>query len=91
MKDYIKHDISNNKFYIEGDNQDKGYAKYIINNDIMNINSTYVDPDYRSLGYARQLVDAAVQYAKEKDYKLSPTCSYAVKVVDRYYSDMTVS
>lgn len=91
MKDYIKHDIDNNKFYIEGDNKDKGYAKYVVDNGIMNINSTYVDPDYRSNGYARELVDAAVEYAKDNNYKLSPTCSYAIKVIDKYYPDMVAS
>ena len=90
MKDYIKHDIEDHKFYIEGDKENKGQVTYGINNGVMDINGTYVDPDHRSHGYARELVDAAVEYAKTKDLKLAPTCSYAIKVVDRYYADMLV-
>ena len=88
MKDYIKHNVDNNKFYIEGDKEDKGYATYTITDGVMDINSTYVDPNHRSHGYAKELVDAAVAYAKSKGLKLQPTCSYAVKVVDRDYPDM---
>lgn len=90
MKGYIKHDNDKNTFYIEGKDKNKGYVKYIIDNGIMNINSTFVDPDYRSHGYAKELVDAAVEYAKSKDLKLSPTCSYAVKVTQRNYPELLV-
>ncbi len=88
MKDYIKHDIGNNKLYIEGNKQNKGHVTYTIDNGVMDINGTYVDPDHRGHGYAKELVDAAVEYAKSKNLKLHPTCSYAVKVVDRDYADM---
>ena len=88
MKDYIKHDVFNDKFYIEGEKKNKGHVAYIIKNGVMDINSTYVDPAYRNQGYAKELVDAAVEYAKSKDLKLDPTCSYAVKVVGRDYADM---
>lgn len=88
MKDYIKHDADNNKFYIEGHKENKGHVTYTITNGVMDINGTYVDPDHRSHGYAKELIDATVEYAKGKDLKLKPTCSYAVKVVHRDYSDM---
>ena len=88
MKDYIIHDVDNNKFVIEGEGKDKGYASYTVDNGALNINSTFVDSHYRGKGYARDLVDADVEYAKSKDLKLAPTCSYAVKVIERYYADM---
>ena len=88
MKDYIKHDVENDKFYIEGDKENKGRVTYKIIDGVMDINGTYVAPDHRSHGYAKELVDAAVEYAKSKDLKLHPTCSYAVKVVERDYADM---
>lgn len=88
MKDYIKHDVDNDKFYIEGDTQNKGQVTYKIKDGVMDINGTYVDPDHRGKSYAKELVDAAVEYAKSKNLKLHPTCSYAVKVVDRDYADM---
>ena len=88
MKDYIKHDVSNDKFYIEGEKKNKGHATYVIKNGVMDINSTYVDPAHRNQGYAKELVDAAVEYAKSKDLKLDPSCSYAVLVVQAHYKDM---
>ena len=88
MKEYIKHDVDKNIFFIQGEVENKGQVTYTINNGVMNINGTFVDPDYRSHGYAKELVDAAVVYAKSKDLKLHPTCSYAVKVVERDYADL---
>ena len=88
MKDYIKHNVDQDKFVIPGEDKNKGQVTYTIHNGVMDIDGTFVDPDYRSHGYAKELVDAAVAYAKRKDLKLRPTCSYAVKVVERDYADM---
>lgn len=88
MKEYIIHDRDNGKFYIEGKEKNKGHVTYVIKDHVMDINSTYVDPKHRSQGYAKELLDAAVAYAKSKKLKLKPTCSYAVKVVERDYPDL---
>jgi len=40
---------------------------------------TEVDPDSRGKGYARQLFDAMVAYAREHELKVVPLCPYVRK------------
>lgn len=47
------------------------------------IDHTEVNPSLRGRGVARQLLDAAVKWARENDIKLGATCSYAVVQFDR--------
>jgi uncharacterized protein len=42
------------------------------------VDHTFVDPSLRGQGVARQLLDAAVAWARQTDTKLSATCSYVV-------------
>ena len=88
MESYIKHDTAKARFYIEGTEKAKGEVTYLIKDDVMTINHTYVDPDYRGHQYAKHLVVAAIELAKSKQFKINPTCSYAHKVVTRDYPDL---
>lgn len=45
---------------------------------VANIDHTEVDASLRGQGVARQLLDAAVRWARESHTPLSATCSYAV-------------
>jgi uncharacterized protein len=42
------------------------------------VDHTYVDPQLRGQGVARQLLDAMVAWARQSNTKLSATCSYVV-------------
>ena len=39
-------------------------------------NHTWVDDSLRGQGMARQLLDTLVEFAREKNIKIVPTCSY---------------
>ncbi len=39
-------------------------------------NHTWVDDSLRGQGVARQLLDVLVEFAREKNLKILPTCSY---------------
>lgn len=60
--------------------------------DVMAVDSTFVSPDLRGHGVAKKLLDRAAQYAREKDYKMEPICSYVVTAFERYdeYNDIKV-
>lgn len=56
---------------------------------VMNIHHTGVREAYGGRGLARRLVDAAVAFARERDHRIAPTCSYAIKVLgDDAYDDV---
>lgn len=50
--------------------------------DVMIIDHTFVDPSLRGHGVAKQLLDRAADYAREKEYKIDAVCSYVVKAFD---------
>ena len=60
--------------------------------DVMVIEHTFVDESLRNQGVAKKLLDKAAEYAREKEYKMEPVCSYAVVAFDRYkdYEDVKV-
>lgn len=50
-----------------------------ISSNIIEINHTFIDESLRGQGVASQLVQMVCDYAKENNFLIKPTCSYAVK------------
>lgn len=59
---------------------------------VMVIEHTFVDESMRNQGIAKKLLDKAAAYAREKQYKMEPVCSYAAVAFNRYkeYDDVKV-
>lgn len=60
--------------------------------DVMAVDHTFVSPDLRGQGVAKKLLDRAAAYAREKEYKMEPICSYVVTAFERYddYNDIKI-
>ena len=60
--------------------------------DVMVMDHTFVSPDLRGQGVAKKLLDRAADYAREKNFKMEPICSYVVTAFERYddYNDLKV-
>ncbi len=58
--------------------------------DVMVVEHTFVNENMRNQGLAKELVDRAVEYARENEYKIEPVCSYVATVFERYddYEDV---
>lgn len=72
----IKHDKKNQKFYaiIEGK---EAWAAYLKENDnILNFNHTFVPPEFRDQGIAGKIVEFGLNYARENNFKIIPSCPY---------------
>lgn len=50
---------------------------------IINIEHTEVDPDYKGKGLAQKLMAKAIEYARENQQKIIPTCAFAKSVFDK--------
>lgn len=61
--------------------------------DVMVMDHTFVSEKLRGQGVAKQLLDRAVEYAREQEYKMEPVCSYVVTAFERYaeYDDVKTS
>jgi hypothetical protein len=63
------------------------YVEFDLKDDKIDLDHTYTHPDLRGRGLAAQVVRAALEYAKENNLKVIPTCSYVrsfIKKNDEY-------
>ena len=80
MTDYKMKHIENEKRFILTNEENKEMGKLLYTLDdqnILNIHCTVVDPAYGGKGLGSVLVKEALQYAKEKEYSVTSTCSFA--------------
>ncbi len=69
-------------FYIDEDGDWIAELTYFTNNGTMTIDHTEVDEKLRGEGIGEDMVKAAVEYARENNLKIKPTCPYAKKVIE---------
>ncbi|WP_372713383.1 GNAT family N-acetyltransferase [Ilyobacter sp.] len=87
----VLHNENEKIFYIEQDGKNIAELTYVYGGEgKIAINHTYVDPNYRGKGLAKELALESVKYVKEKNYKIIPVCSFAVIFFRRHeeYSDI---
>ncbi|MCS1394157.1 N-acetyltransferase [Lysinibacillus boronitolerans] len=53
------------------------------NGSVMVMDHTYVSDKLRGQGVAKQLLDQAAAYAREKGYKMEAVCSYVVAAFEK--------
>jgi hypothetical protein len=75
MEEKIIHEKENERFvtYVEGN---EVYVEYTMRNNEIDLHHTYTHPTLRGKGLAAQVVRAALEFAKENNLKVIPTCSY---------------
>lgn len=75
MEEKVIHEKENERFviYLEGN---EVYVEYTPGKKLLNLNHTYTNPALRGKGLAAQVVRAALEYSKENNLKVIPTCSY---------------
>lgn len=66
----------NDEWIAEMTYQKEGSRKIIIDH-------TEVDESMQNQGYGRQLVEAAVEYARENNLLIKPVCSFAKEILSR--------
>ena len=79
----IKHDITNQRFYtmVEGR---EAYLQYlIVDKNVLNYYKTYVPNELRGKSIAGKIVEAALNYARENNLKIIPSCSYVDIFIER--------
>ena len=60
-----------------------GYLDYSLSGGTMRIHYVEVDPSLRGTGLGRQLIDAAVAWARQEKKRIVPICGYARAVLHR--------
>ena len=75
MEEKVIHEKENERFvvYVEGN---EVYVEYTMAGNELNLYHTFTDPALRGKGLAAQVVRAALEFTKENNMKVIPTCSY---------------
>jgi len=85
----VKHSKEERKFYGEIDGIEAHLMYSEPGEDILNYYHTFVPPELRGRGIAGKLVLAALEYARENNKKVIPSCSFVYAFLQRNkeYSD----
>ena len=70
-------------FYIDDDGTRLGEMDFLINDGVMNIYHTEVNPSIGSHNWGFKLVETGVKFARENRLKILPTCTFAKSVFNR--------
>lgn len=94
----IEHIISERSgvFNVIENNENIGELTYVITDSPENpmvLNHAWINPVYRGQGIGDQLVLKAIAFAKEKELKIVPMCSFTVRYFEKHteYSDLVIS
>lgn len=60
------------------------YVLYAEDKETIELYSTYTPPQLRGQGLAEKVVRFALEYAKEKNLKVIPSCWYVKRFLERY-------
>ena len=88
MEIQVIHEEDNKRFVIYKDGKEV-FVEYMSKEGELNLYHTHTDPELRGQGLAAQVVRAALEYSKENNLKIIPTCSYVQSFLakhDKYKS-----
>lgn len=82
MSSNIRHDRDSGRFSLQV-NGDEAFLVYReVGERTLDYVSTYVPPQCRGREVGKQLVVAALEYAKDRGFQVIPTCWYVARVMD---------
>lgn len=80
----VRHDEERHKFVVELEGRE-AYLRYIRAGDrTLDYSHTFVPPEYRGRGIGTQIVASALDYARERQFHVIPTCPFVRWVKDRH-------
>lgn len=85
----IYHDEENQKFFIEI-NDHQGHLKYDKDGDVLDFHHTFVPESFRGQGIAGKIVESALEFAKENNYKVKPSCPFVASYIKRHEKYMDI-
>ncbi|WP_054958563.1 GNAT family N-acetyltransferase [Paenibacillus dakarensis] len=78
----------NGRFFMEDQGQTVAEITFSsLGDNVISIDHTFVSPQLRGKGIAEQLIRKVIEYAREENLKINPTCSYAGYHFDKFPED----
>ena len=86
----IINDKQGSRFVLDVDGLEV-YPLYAEDKETIDLYSTYTQPQLRGQGLDEKVVLAAFEYAKEKNFKVIPSCWYVRKFLDKHIEYQNIS
>lgn len=85
----VIHDKNNSRFVVSIDGE-HSFVEYSLYDKVMDLYHTYTPPQLRGKGLAEKVVRTALEYAKQNNLKVVPSCSYVAVFLQRHpeYSEL---
>lgn len=80
----VHHNHEQNRFEIDVDGAALAHADYRREGDTLVFYRTYVPESARGQGHAAKLVRAGLEYARNGNYRVEPSCSYVARYIERH-------
>lgn len=79
----VRHDEEGSRFVVDLGDDDEAYLDYRVREDgVLDYASTFVPEDHRGRGVAEELVVTALDWARERERRVVPSCPYVRHVVE---------
>jgi uncharacterized protein len=72
----VEHDEAGSRFVVHVDDAEAELAYTIVGPKLIDLQHTYVPASARGKGVAEALAEAAFEYARERGYRVVPTCPF---------------
>jgi voltage-gated potassium channel len=82
-EDVMMQDILSHKFFFIMDGEE-GFLRYRIDHQKIDLYHTYIPDDLRQFGFGKRLIEFAIAYSRENDFKIIPTCPYVKKYFNEH-------
>jgi len=79
----VKQDVGKNKFFAVIDGKEAHLDYEIINDEVIEFPYTYVSPTLRGKGVAAKILEFGLNYAREKNLSVIPSCSYVESYINK--------
>jgi predicted GNAT family acetyltransferase len=80
----VKHDAKEHRFYIDMEHQVSELKYKKVDDKTLDFYSTYVPESLRNKGLAGHLVEYALEYVKEHNHLIIPSCPFVKKYIDEH-------
>lgn len=88
----VEHDASARRFIAKTDGYTSFLSYVALDDKTLDYNHTFVPGELRGRGIASRLVKHALQYAKDRELKVVPSCPFVARIMQRdaTFSDLAV-
>jgi len=90
MSTNVKHDKEAQKFFVLTEDMESKLNYDKIDDKTLQYQSTFVPDELRNMGLAADIVKYALDYARNNNFKIIPSCSYVRNYISRHpeYEDL---